>query len=138
MDFFYFPIQVVPSARKFSNNGLFYVNSRKKRRCAFFSRHPRRWSKITQFFATFVLLWLSGLWTSCTVTVFQNVLKCFKMNWYCHRSKCIMPYSCSHFYFDINFCNIFYLKEKRPALDTLGWEANSQITPQFSRFSETF
>ena len=32
-----------------------------------------------------------------------------------------MPYSCSHFYFDINFGNRLYSKEKRPGSPLLFW-----------------
>ena len=33
----------------------------------------------------------------------------------------LLPYPCSHFYFDINFGDILYLKEKRPGSPLLIW-----------------
>ena len=53
-----------------------------------------------------------------------------------------MPYPCSHFYFDINFGDRLYSKEKRPGFDIkvklTTWIGHNIVNAKIIRFKERF
>ena len=73
--------------------------------------------------ATFFEFWIrtkKWLQTDSTNSIF------FPLDWtmkvrFLWKEEVLLPYPCSHFYFDINFGDRLYLKEKRPGSPLLFW-----------------